>query len=93
MGSVVMPESDLINKLIVIASGNIELVSDAIHFTAKRKSVTIRCGFLWLRKREDYEVAADLKDVVDFIVRNRDTHDGHAHRRRTNSPYRKRVSA
>lgn len=50
------------DKLVVIADGNIDLVSDAIHANQQ-----YRRWHWWERKRW----AADLADVVDYIVKQR----------------------
>lgn len=53
---VTMKNSELIDKLVTIADGSIELVQDAIYAAALRGLV----------QRNEY--AADLGDVVDYIT-------------------------
>ena len=50
---VTMRNSELVNKLVVLADGNIDLVQNAIRATADKNG------------------EADLKKVVDYIVKNR----------------------
>jgi hypothetical protein len=52
---VTMKNSELIDKLVVIADGNIDLVQEAIRICAER----------------DDKGAADLKKVVDYLVHHR----------------------
>jgi hypothetical protein len=51
---VTMKNSELIDKLVVIADGNIDLVQEAIRVCA-----------------EQNDGAADLKKVVEYIIRHR----------------------
>jgi hypothetical protein len=51
---VTMQNSELIDKLVAIANGSLDLVQEAIQASAKEPNG-----------------AADLKDVVDYIVQHR----------------------
>jgi hypothetical protein len=52
---VTMKNSDLIDRLVLLADGNIDLVREAIRSTANRA-----------------DGGADLKQVVEFIVKSRE---------------------
>lgn len=58
-----MKNSELIDKLVFIAGGDVCLVSRAIKATATWRAAT------WLRKAA---CDADLKAVVDYIVQRRE---------------------
>jgi len=53
--------SPLIDKLMVLADGDVDLLSEAIHACNRPREVG------WWRKRTEW--AADLGDVVRYIVR------------------------
>lgn len=63
--------SEIIDKLVYIARGDVELVTTAIRRSSRLVPKEVRCGFFWLRTRTELIQEAPLEKIVQYILTHR----------------------